>query len=154
MSSRFLLIPLKDDDVASKKLASRSRNFSEFFARLFSAFLNNGSQKSLSRKAIFDKPRLVGRPAGRPAADVRPDGRRRRPCHQRRRKKNIWSRRPRLAASIKCCGRPFRGRVWGGLAPPAKNREVCGAAPPSQTRKFFEMYLQIFNRGFIISLIS
>ena len=42
-----------------------------------------GAQKLLSKKAFLDK---AGRPAGRPAADVRPDGRRRRPCRQWRRK--------------------------------------------------------------------
>ena len=33
-------------------------------------------------------------------------------------KKSIWSRRPRLAASIKCCGRLFRG---GGSGGPSQN---------------------------------
>ena len=37
-----------------------------------------------------------------------------------------------MAASIKCDERPFKGGVWGGFAPPAKNRGVWGAAPPSQ----------------------
>ena len=62
-------------------------------------------------------------------ANVRPDGRQWRPCRQRRRKKNIWSRRPRLAASIKCCGRPFRGR-GGGLG------GLCqrGIPPPSPSK--------------------
>ncbi len=39
-----------------------------------------------------------------------------------------------MAASIKYCGRPFRGEVWGGFAAPAKNRGVWGAAPPIQKR--------------------
>ena len=50
-----------------------------------------------------------------------------------------------MAASIKCDERPFRGGVWGGFAPPAKNRGVWEAAPPSQTRKFFEMYFHMLN---------
>ena len=37
-----------------------------------------------------------------------------------------------MAASIKCDERPFKGGVWGGFAPPAKNWGVWGAAPPSQ----------------------
>ena len=43
-----------------------------------------------------------------------------------------------MAASIKCDERPFKGKVWGGFAPPAKNREVWRAAPPSEklTKKF------------------
>ena len=32
-------------------------------SRLVTAFLDNGSQKSLSRKAFLDKPRPAGRPA-------------------------------------------------------------------------------------------
>ena len=47
-------------------------------------------------------------------------------------KKNIWSRRPRLAASIKCDERLFKAGIWRGFSPPAKNQGSCGAAPPSQ----------------------
>ena len=59
-------------------------------------------------------------PGSRPYPVVRPDGRRRRACRQRRRKKNIWSRRPRLAASIKCDKRPF----------PAKTENFSKDFPP------------------------
>ena len=83
--------------------------------------------------------RLAGRiqPNARPVA--RPYGRRRRPCRQRRRKKSIWSRRPCLAASIKCCGRPFSGGgVWGSLRPQPKFGGSGGQRPPAKTEFFFE----------------
>ena len=78
----------------------------------------------------WDVRRSAGRSAGRPAG--RPGGAR---VVSGAEKKIIWSRRPRLAASIKCDERLFEGSVWGGFAPPAKNRGVSGAAPPSQNRK-------------------
>ena len=38
--------------------------------------------------------------------------------------------------------KPGKGAVWGGEGPPAKIWGVWGAAPPSQNRKFFEIYLR------------
>ena len=59
---------------------------------------------------------------------------------ERRWKKSIWSRRPHLAASIKCDERSFRGGS-GRLCPPAKNQGgVWGAAPPQPKSKKFEKF--------------
>ena len=49
-----------------------------------------------------------------------------------------------MAASIKCDERPFKGGVWGGFAPPAKNWGVWGAAPPSQN----------FRRSIILNIAN
>ena len=38
------------------------------------------------------------------------------------------------------------GGVWGGFAPPAKNRGVWGAAPPSQKRKNSSLRTQEISR--------
>ena len=70
------------------------------------------------------------------------DGRRRRMCRQRRRKKSIWSRRPRLAASIKCCGRPFRGGVWVGFVPPSQKTGGLGSSAPQPN---FEKFSKDFE---------
>ena len=51
-----------------------------------------------------------------------------------------------MAASIKRDEQPFKGGVWGGFAPPAKNRGVWGAAPPSQKRKNEKPKSRIFEK--------
>ena len=56
-----------------------------------------------------------------------------------------------MAASIKCDERPFKGRVWGGFAPPAKNRGVWGAAPPSQNRKKTKTFFIFFEKSVLKS---
>ena len=94
-------------------------------------FLITDLKSRYKERAFLDKPRQVGRPAGRPAADVRRDSRRRRPCCQRHRKKKHLIEAAPLAASIKCCGRTWSGEA---LPPPAKNPGVWGAASPSQKR--------------------
>ena len=88
------------------------------------------------------------RPGVRP--DVRTSGRR--ACRQRRRKKNhlikaapfgrldqmirtTERRRQKKTRRVRPPAKPVKGRVWGGEAPPAKIREVWGAAPPSQNQK-------------------
>ena len=47
-------------------------------------------------------------------------------------KKNIWSRRPRLAASIKCDEPPFKGGSGGALPPQAKIGGSGGQRPPAK----------------------
>ena len=86
--------------------------------------------------------RSAGRPAGRLSA-----------APVRRKKKHLIEA-ARMAASIKCDERPFKGGVWGGFAPPAKNRGVWGAAPPSQ--KYFENFRKnkYFKNHYIYSELT
>ena len=103
--------------------------------RLLTALLGNGSQKSLPSNPLLGKPRPAGRPDGHPAG-----GRSSRTVVGGARgvsgaeKKIIWSRRPCLAASIKCDERPFRGgdtsyyNVWS----PSPSRPAGGKSPDDQ----------------------
>ena len=103
-----------------------NRSFDRSFAWAFS----RGPGMIATWKDVYLGPlteRSAGRPGGRPSSARVVSG---------AEKKIIWSRRPCLAASIKC----------GDKAPPAKNRGVWGAAPPSQNRKFFEKFSKNFQK--------
>ena len=66
------------------------------------------------------------------------DGRQRRPCRQRRRKKKHLIEAAPFGRLDQMLSTAVQGGLWEGFAPPARNQGVWGAAPPSQIENFLK----------------